>query len=246
MRAPAPQFEDWPLRPPFRKRTTPLKPAPLPPALPALYGPLLSALAKAYPTTFAVSFTSHLVSVVSSAAGAGTSADEEKEEATFVATAAGWLAWCIVDSPDGFLLADEKRSAIKSLFLSSNAKLASARSGATTFAEDGLSVANLLTYLGKVVPALMPPPKSADALLQLLADPSPGLSGLVDSASTADLSRRFEQARDRWPREPPTVPAAEARRESDKGWNLVPEADWRPCPIGMLPGGVLPDLTLVC
>ncbi|KNC97331.1 rRNA-processing protein LAS1 [Spizellomyces punctatus DAOM BR117] len=41
-----------------------------------------------------------------------------------------------------------------------------------------------------------------------------------------------------------SLPGSDAEINDERGWVLYPSKEWRPCPIGCLPGGVLPSLEL--
>lgn len=91
----------------------------------------------------------------------------------------------------------------------------------------------------------------------------PGISSKAASSSISatDAAQQLESMRQRWEALVATPassggmhidepPPSESRQESGPesmpiGWTLYEAARWKPCPIGMLPGGVLPDLAAV-
>lgn len=243
-----------------RKRPPLSKPAPLPRELLELYEPLIENLASSF-TSFSDAYLSRLLSIVNSTSTTSNAATREaKEEESYLATIAGWLARALgsVDATSLGLEHSKRREVIKELLLNPTPLCECHPLRPLPLLTAVLRSIAVLTYLRENEPDLLP----SESVATLLSLTQNGVTSRTSTAVPSSVEERLAEMQSRWAslNGGGTQTGASAPMDVDGegkssgqaplselpvGWTMPDATTWRACPIGLLPGGVLPDLAAV-
>lgn len=191
---------------------------PLPESLKNLYEPLIDHLAQSYPQSFLRTLISTFVSTLSEASGDPN--DNKQTHPTYYHTCVAWLVHLLL-GPDVDTLGQK---ALRSLLIKPNQY--------TLLVVEKLKQANIQSDWFVEQEVLR--------LTQVLDQVHPNVKCYQGFPETEGMEAKVEEMKRRW--EKLMAEGDVILMDEGSAWQLVPEADWSPCPIGCLPNGILPEL----